>query len=194
MLKLVNCELVASIDSTTLLRKPKGLLGLAPLEVCSQTFAGCEVWSTRGFYENYHSHLLAPAKCSESLDLRHHGRAQVSGNHRLEDNKAEQKRLTELGRELSSSAVEGRPVGPLRVWPGGLAMSRTLGDAEVSRVHRRHTSPGHMYRSPLNILSIVKLLSFGCMDQGQLAPLELRGTVCTIHTNGAEAHRQKLRH
>ena len=56
----------------------------------------------------------------------------MSGNHRLDDNKAEQKRLTELGRELSSSAVEGRPVGPLRVWPGGLAMSRTLGDAEVS--------------------------------------------------------------
>ena len=56
----------------------------------------------------------------------------MSGNHRLDDNKIEQKRLTELGRELSSSAVEGRPVGPLRVWPGGLAMSRTLGDAEVS--------------------------------------------------------------
>lgn len=57
---------------------------------------------------------------------------QVSGNHRLDDNKAERQRLTELGRELSSSAVEGRPVGPLRVWPGGLAMSRTLGDHEVT--------------------------------------------------------------
>ena len=56
---------------------------------------------------------------------------QVSGNHRLDDNKAERQRLSELGRELSSSAVEGRPVGPLRVWPGGLAMSRTLGDNEV---------------------------------------------------------------
>ncbi len=56
----------------------------------------------------------------------------MSGNHRLDDNKAERQRLAELGRELSSSAVEGRPVGPLRVWPGGLAMSRTLGDHEVT--------------------------------------------------------------
>ena len=70
----------------------------------------------------------------------------MSGNHRLEDNKAEQKRLTELGRELSSSAVEGRPVGPLRVWPGGLAMSRTLGDAEVGAFAAAacHTLTAHM--------------------------------------------------
>lgn len=70
----------------------------------------------------------------------------MSGNHRLDDNKVEQTRLTELGRELSSSAVEGRPVGPLRVWPGGLAMSRTLGDAEVS--HTACMDPATV-RSPL---------------------------------------------
>lgn len=56
---------------------------------------------------------------------------QVSGNHRLDDNKAERLRCEEAGREVSSSAVEGRPVGPLRVWPGGLNMSRTIGDYEV---------------------------------------------------------------
>jgi serine/threonine protein phosphatase PrpC len=33
--------------------------------------------------------------------------------------------------ELSRSTLEGKEVGPLRVWPGGLAMSRTLGDAEA---------------------------------------------------------------
>jgi hypothetical protein len=60
-----------------------------------------------------------------------HARAQVSGNHRLDDNASERVRLEGAGREVSSSAVEGRPVGPLRVWPGGLAMSRTLGDFEV---------------------------------------------------------------
>ncbi len=57
--------------------------------------------------------------------------AKVSGNHRLDDNKAERARCLEAGCEVSSSNVEGRPVGPLRVWPGGLAMSRTLGDLEV---------------------------------------------------------------
>ncbi len=55
----------------------------------------------------------------------------MSGNHRLDDNAAERERLEAAGREVCSSAVEGRPVGPLRVWPGGLAMSRTLGDFEV---------------------------------------------------------------
>jgi len=55
----------------------------------------------------------------------------VSGNHRLEDNKAEQERIKGQGFEVSSSRVEGRPCGPLRVWPGGLAMGRTLGDFDV---------------------------------------------------------------
>ena len=85
----------------------------------------------------------------------------MSGNHRLEDNKAEQKRLIELGRELSSSAVEGRPVGPLRVWPGGLAMSRTLGDAEVS-----HAAPPpepatlQLHRQTSGILGNLHICSF----------------------------------
>jgi len=30
--------------------------------------------------------------------------------------------------------LEGKPVGPLRVWPGGLAMSRSLGDHPVRRL------------------------------------------------------------
>ena len=56
---------------------------------------------------------------------------QVSGNHRLDDNKSEQERIKGQGFEVSSSRVEGRPCGPLRVWPGGLAMGRTLGDFDV---------------------------------------------------------------
>ncbi|KAK9918098.1 hypothetical protein WJX75_001295 [Coccomyxa subellipsoidea] len=58
----------------------------------------------------------------------------VSGNHRLDDNKVERARCVEAGREVVSSCLEGRPVGPLRVWPGGLAMSRTLGDHEAGAV------------------------------------------------------------
>ena len=30
--------------------------------------------------------------------------------------------------------VDGKPVGPQRVWPGGLAMGRTLGDASAGAV------------------------------------------------------------
>ncbi len=95
---------------------------------------------------------------------------QVSGNHRLDDNKAERERILAAGAEVAQSEVrrsfalcckktdvpesepvacrqvpvycpegdrvgevawaqvEGKGVGPLRVWPGGLAMGRTLGD------------------------------------------------------------------
>ena len=60
---------------------------------------------------------------------------QVSGNHRLDDNKSEQERIKGQGFEVSSSRVEGRPCGPMRVWPGGLAMGRTLGDFDVSLPH-----------------------------------------------------------
>lgn len=62
----------------------------------------------------------------------------MSGNHRLDDNKAERARCLEAGCEVSSSCLEGRPVGPLRVWPGGLAMSRTLGDHDVRPCHVSH--------------------------------------------------------
>lgn len=57
--------------------------------------------------------------------------AQVSGNHRLDSNKAERARAEAAGAEIAASVLEGKPVGPLRVWPGGLAMSRSLGDHPV---------------------------------------------------------------
>lgn len=50
----------------------------------------------------------------------------------MDDSKAEQERIKQQGFEVSSSRIEGRPCGPLRVWPGGLAMGRTLGDLEVT--------------------------------------------------------------
>ena len=58
---------------------------------------------------------------------------QVSGNHRLDSSKSEQARLRSLGCDVSRSVVGKKPVGPLRVWPGGLAMARTLGDLEVGK-------------------------------------------------------------
>lgn len=60
-------------------------------------------------------------------------RLQVCGNHRLDDSVEEQERVKALGCEVSQSTCreEGTGVGPLRVWPGGLAMSRTIGDYEA---------------------------------------------------------------
>ena len=55
----------------------------------------------------------------------------VSANHRLEDNEAERARIEEEGGEVAASTVNGKPAGPLRVWPGGLAMSRTIGDVDA---------------------------------------------------------------
>jgi serine/threonine protein phosphatase PrpC len=55
----------------------------------------------------------------------------VSANHRLEENESERERIVREGGEVASSTVNGKPAGPLRVWPGGLAMSRTIGDADA---------------------------------------------------------------
>ena len=55
----------------------------------------------------------------------------VSGNHRLESNKTEVERILGSGGEVAPSTVDGKPAGPIRVWPGGLAMGRSIGDAEA---------------------------------------------------------------
>ena len=55
----------------------------------------------------------------------------MSGNHRLDDCKGERERVAAAGSEVSQSLLDGKPVGPMRVWPGGLAMSRSIGDHEV---------------------------------------------------------------
>ncbi len=55
----------------------------------------------------------------------------VSGNHRLEDNVDEVKRIEASGGEVEPYSIDGKPAGPIRVWPGGLAMSRTIGDVDA---------------------------------------------------------------
>ena len=74
---------------------------------------------------------------------------QISGNHRLEDSKSEKERIRSQGFELSRSKCEGRPTGPLRVWPGGLAMGRTIGDFEVGDIS--DTSHDHILQFCQNI-------------------------------------------
>lgn len=48
----------------------------------------------------------------------------LSGNHRIDENEAERKRLIEAGGDICQAEFEGEAVGPLRIWPGGLAFSR----------------------------------------------------------------------
>lgn len=39
-----------------------------------------------------------------------------------------------LAGAIEQSNIDGKPAGPLRVWPGGLAMSRTIGDHEAGNL------------------------------------------------------------
>lgn len=55
----------------------------------------------------------------------------MTTTHRIDDSRAEQQRLEAAGSEIARSTVDSEPVGPLRVWPGGLAMGRTIGDLDA---------------------------------------------------------------
>lgn len=53
-------------------------------------------------------------------------------DHRLEDNAEERERVTASGGEVGRLNVFGcNEVGPLRCWPGGLCLSRSIGDTDV---------------------------------------------------------------
>lgn len=53
-------------------------------------------------------------------------------DHRLEENAEERERVTASGGEVCRlSIVGGAEVGPLRCWPGGLCLSRSIGDMDV---------------------------------------------------------------
>ncbi|XP_010245443.1 PREDICTED: probable protein phosphatase 2C 5 [Nelumbo nucifera] len=53
-------------------------------------------------------------------------------DHRLEENAEERERVTKSGGEVGRLNVYGgTEVGPLRCWPGGLCLSRSIGDTDV---------------------------------------------------------------
>ncbi|XP_042406585.1 probable protein phosphatase 2C 15 isoform X1 [Zingiber officinale] len=53
-------------------------------------------------------------------------------DHRLEENVEERERVTASGGEVGRlSIVGGAQIGPLRCWPGGLCLSRSIGDMDV---------------------------------------------------------------
>jgi len=79
-----------------------------------------------------HVHSAAVGDSLATLDCGH-GCAPVrlTPEHRLDTSAAERRRIEERGGEVRATAFEdGKPVGPLRVWPGGLAVSRSIGDRD----------------------------------------------------------------
>nr|GMD18515.1 probable protein phosphatase 2C 15 [Ipomoea batatas] len=53
-------------------------------------------------------------------------------DHRLEENAEERERVTTSGGEVGRLSIfGGAEVGPLRCWPGGLCLSRSIGDMDV---------------------------------------------------------------
>ncbi|KAK6938699.1 PPM-type phosphatase-like domain [Dillenia turbinata] len=56
----------------------------------------------------------------------------LSADHRLECNEEERDRITSSGGEVGRlNTGGGAEIGPLRCWPGGLCLSRSIGDLDV---------------------------------------------------------------
>ncbi|KAJ6803242.1 putative protein phosphatase 2C 15 [Iris pallida] len=66
------------------------------------------------------------------LDARDGVVSLLTVDHRLEENAEERERVTKSGGEVGRlSIVGGAEIGPLRCWPGGLCLSRSIGDMDV---------------------------------------------------------------
>ncbi|KAL5553095.1 hypothetical protein UlMin_040496 [Ulmus minor] len=66
------------------------------------------------------------------LDTQGGSVATLTVDHRLEENEEERERVAASGGEVGRlSIVGGVEIGPLRCWPGGLCLSRSIGDMDV---------------------------------------------------------------
>lgn len=66
------------------------------------------------------------------LDTQGGAVSELTVDHRLEENVEERERVTASGGAVARlSIVGGVEVGPLRCWPGGLCLSRSIGDMDV---------------------------------------------------------------
>lgn len=75
----------------------------------------------------------------------------LSADHRFEDNNDETERVTLSGGEVGRlNTGGGQQIGPLRCWPGGLCLSRSIGDLDVGE-----------FIVPVPYVKQVKLSSFG---------------------------------
>lgn len=66
------------------------------------------------------------------LDAQGGGVSILTVDHRLEENAEERERVTASGGEVGRLSIfGGTEIGPLRCWPGGLCLSRSIGDMDV---------------------------------------------------------------
>ncbi|OWM68011.1 hypothetical protein CDL15_Pgr017579 [Punica granatum] len=66
------------------------------------------------------------------LDTQGGAVSNLTVDHRLEDNVEERERVTASGGEVGRLSIfGGAEIGPLRCWPGGLCLSRSIGDMDV---------------------------------------------------------------
>lgn len=66
------------------------------------------------------------------LDVQGVAVSDLTVDHRLEDNVEERQRVTASGGEVGRLNIAGGvEIGPLRCWPGGLCLSRSIGDLDV---------------------------------------------------------------
>ncbi|KAK1374607.1 PPM-type phosphatase domain-containing protein [Heracleum sosnowskyi] len=66
------------------------------------------------------------------LDTQGGAVSELTVDHRLEDNVDERERVTASGGEVGRLSIfGGAEIGPLRCWPGGLCLSRSIGDMDV---------------------------------------------------------------
>ncbi|KAG8382857.1 hypothetical protein BUALT_Bualt05G0122900 [Buddleja alternifolia] len=66
------------------------------------------------------------------LDAQGAGVSDLTVDHRLEENIEERERVTASGGEVGRLNIYGgAEIGPLRCWPGGLCLSRSIGDMDV---------------------------------------------------------------
>eukprot|EP01025_Chloroclados_australasicus_P048899 TRINITY_DN5548_c0_g2_i1.p1 TRINITY_DN5548_c0_g2~~TRINITY_DN5548_c0_g2_i1.p1 ORF type:complete len:440 (+),score=53.67 TRINITY_DN5548_c0_g2_i1:420-1739(+) len=63
-----------------------------------------------------------------------HGAAELTEDHRIQENAEERQRLIDGGANIGRGRINNRPAGILRIWPGGLALSRSIGD-DLSKPH-----------------------------------------------------------
>mmetsp|Transcript_5442 Transcript_5442/g.18411 ORF Transcript_5442/g.18411 Transcript_5442/m.18411 type:complete len:398 (+) Transcript_5442:287-1480(+) len=82
--------------------------------------------------------------------------AELTYDFRLEDSETERNRVIAAGGVVARlDDGLGNGVGPLRVWPGGLCLSRALGDADVGRAV---ISDPHVTTVPINPMRGARLI------------------------------------
>ena len=86
------------------------------------------------------NHKLREVTCanvgdSEALLVHAEGYENLSTSHRLDHNDDERQRVRACGFKIARAAdPDGNPGGPLRAWPGGLAVTRGIGDGDCAYV------------------------------------------------------------